>query len=206
MLGGPPNTPGCMNPDIGYRATGDGVYVGAPAVMAPAKGAVWVQVSAAATRAAPAQEAPAGEGRFRSCTQAGSRSAPGIAICLCTPQSHWRLLPLQGYTYNVTFPRAHAPVGLLEVAIHQGTNCGDLGAPLHVYPAQAATLSATAAWLSLTVPTNVTGTDIFLQITGPAGALQCHGSRGVAVLQLLVCMLPWRRCRWASPACSMHLT
>ena len=41
---GPYTPAGCMLPMLGYRALGDGFYQGAPAVLTPAKGAVWVQV------------------------------------------------------------------------------------------------------------------------------------------------------------------
>lgn len=38
--------PGCFDPDMGAAGLADGQYSGVPAMLAPAKGATWVQVSA----------------------------------------------------------------------------------------------------------------------------------------------------------------
>lgn len=38
------NPTGCMNATLGYRALGDRSFYGQPAVLAPARGAVWIQV------------------------------------------------------------------------------------------------------------------------------------------------------------------
>lgn len=35
---------GCLDPDMGVRGLADDQYSGAPAILSPAKGAVWVQV------------------------------------------------------------------------------------------------------------------------------------------------------------------
>ena len=42
--GGALNPSGCMSPDLGYKALGDGSFAGLPAVMTPAKRTVWIQV------------------------------------------------------------------------------------------------------------------------------------------------------------------
>ncbi|PSC76448.1 hypothetical protein C2E20_0427 [Micractinium conductrix] len=114
---GPYTPAGCMLPMLGYRALGDGFYQGAPAVLTPAKGAVWVQ----------------------------------------------------GYAYNVTFARSHAPTGQLAITLHQHTNCGDDGAPLYSFPLAAASLAASSAWVTLTTPDDVAGSGMFLQIAGSGG-------------------------------------
>ena len=93
-----------------------------------------------------------------------------MAISLPPPQP----LPfLQGYQYNITFPLAHAPVGSLNISIFNSTNCGQ-AAPLHTFPAAAAQLSASEAWVPVTAPSSFTsasstGGQLFMQIVGPTG-------------------------------------
>jgi len=77
---------------------------------------------------------------------------------------------MQGLSYNLTFPRAHAPVGPLDISLYQGSNCGPEAAPLHTFPTQAASLAGDSGWVTLTMPAAVAGAGLFLQITGPTGA------------------------------------
>lgn len=71
-------------------------------------------------------------------------------------------------TYNVTFPRAHAPAEPVMLSLFRATDCGAAATPLFsAGPLSPATVDRYNSFVTVTLPDGVTGdNDIILRVEG----------------------------------------
>ena len=109
------------------------------------------------------------QGRSVGAGEAGAerrRPRPALA-CRAALWTHRTFPYLQGYSYNLTWPRQHAPTGPLTIALFNTTDCNG-AAPLLTLTSQQPTVTASTAWLTILVP-NASAPAAFFRITNSQG-------------------------------------